>query len=130
MRPYSLDLRERIVRAVDAGQAQAAVAETFGVGRATVQRYVAQRRQRGSLAPRPFPGRAPRIGPTQAAVLQAQLDAAPDATLAEHCDRWAGGHGVRVSVATMQRAITRLGWTRKKTRPVNLTGGGARVVVQ
>ena len=110
------------MRAVDAGLTQAAVAETFGVGRATVQRYVAQRR-RGSLAPRPFPGRAALIGPTRVAALQAQVDAAPDATLAEHCARWAGDHGVRVSVATMQRAIARLGWTRKKRRstPPNRT---------
>ena len=126
MRPYSLDLRERIVRAVDAGATQTAAAETFGVGRATVQRYVAQRRRRGSLAPRPLPGRAARIGPPQAAALRAQLDASPDATLAEHCDRWTGGraaHGVRVSVATMQRTIARLGWTRKKRRstPPNRT---------
>ena len=48
---------------------------------------------------------------------------APDATLAEHCDRWVGDHGVRVSGATMQRAIARLGWTRKKRRstPANRT---------
>src|SRR5215211_1022141 len=103
MRPYSLDLRERIVRAVDAGATQAAVAEAFSVGRATVQRYVAQRR-RGSLAPRPIPGRAARIGPAQVPALRAQVEASPDATLAEHCARWAGAHGVRVSIATMQRA--------------------------
>jgi transposase len=115
MRPYSLDLRERIVRAVEAGATQVAVAEAFSVGRATVQRYVAQRR-RGSLAPRPIPGRAARIGAAQGPALRAQLDATPDATLAEHCGRWAGDQGVRVSVATMQRAIARLGWTRKKRR--------------
>ena len=123
MRPSSLDLRERIVRAVDAGATQTAAAETFGVGRATVQRYVAQRRRHGSLAPRPPPGRAARIGPPHAAALRAQLDATPDATLAEHCARWAEAHGVRVSVATMLRAIARLGWTRKKRRstPPNRT---------
>ena len=122
MRPYSIDLRERVVRAVDAGLAQAAVAATFGVGRATVQRYVAQRR-RGSLAPRPFPGRAALIRPTQLAALREQGEATPDATLAELCERWAGAHGVRVSLATMHRAIARLGWTRKKrlSTPPNRT---------
>ena len=104
------------MRAVDAGATQTAVAEAFSVGRATVQRSVAQRRRRGSLAPRPVPGRAAWIGPAQTPALRTQLDAAPDATLAEHCDRWAGAHGVRVSVATMHRAIARLGWTFKKRR--------------
>src|SRR5438105_3616521 len=99
MRAYSLDLRERIVRAVDAGATQAAVAVAFSVVRGTTQRYVAQRRRRGALAPRPLPGLAARIGPAQAAALRRQLDA----TLAEHCARWAGDHGVPVSVATMQR---------------------------
>ena len=121
MRPYSPYLRERIVRAVDAGATQAAVAERFGVGRATVQRYVAQRRHQGSLVPRPLPGRAAQIGPVQMAALRAQLDATPDATLAEHCDRWAADQGVRVSVATMQRAIARLRWTRKKRRSAPLS---------
>jgi putative transposase len=115
MRPSSRDLRERIVRAVDAGSAQGAVAQTFGVGRATVQRYVAQRR-RGDLVPRPFPGRAARIGAAQLAALRAQLGAAPDATLTGHCDRWAADQGVRVSVETMQRTVARLGWTRKNRR--------------
>jgi transposase len=100
---------------VDAGLAQGAVAQTFGVGRATVQRYVAQRR-RGPLVPRPFPGRAARIGAAQAAALRTQLGAAPDATLAGHFDRGAADQGVRVSVATTQRSVVRLGWTRKNRR--------------
>ena len=35
-------------------------------------------------------------------------------TLDEHCRVWETEHGQRVSTATMSRAITRLGWTRKK----------------
>jgi transposase len=113
MRAYSLDLRERVVRAVEAGSPRAVVARTFGVGVATVERYV--RRQRaGALAPRPSPGRPARIGPAAWPALRAQLAAAPDATLAEHCERWAMERGMRVSAATMHRAIARLGWARKK----------------
>ncbi|MFI4928306.1 MAG: helix-turn-helix domain-containing protein [Burkholderiales bacterium] len=109
-----MDLRERIVRAVEAGTPRAVAARTFGVGLATVERYV--RRQRtGALAPRSSPGRPARIGPAEQPALRAQLAAAPDATLAEHCARWAAGRGARVSVATMRRAIARLGWTRKKS---------------
>ncbi len=114
MKAYSLDLRERIVRAVAAGASQAAVARTFGVGRATVQRYLYRQREGAPLTPRPIPGRAARIGPAQEPLLRAQLADSPDATLAEHCARWEEAHGVRLSVAAMQRTIVRLGWTRKK----------------
>lgn len=113
MRAYSLDLRERIVRAVAGGMPQAVAAAQFGVGRATVERYVARQRT-GTLAPRRSPGRPARIGREAAAALRAQVTAAPDATLAEHCAQWAREQGASVSVTTMHRAIARLGWTRKK----------------
>lgn len=108
-----MDLRERIVRAVAGGMPQAVAAEQFSVGRATVERYVARQRA-GTLPPQSSPGRPARIGPAAAAALRAQLAAAPDATLAEHCVQWAQDHGEPVSVTTMHRAIARLGWTRKK----------------
>ncbi len=52
MHAYSLDLRERIVRAVEAGHARAGVARTFQVSLSTVKRYAAQHRTTGSLAPK------------------------------------------------------------------------------
>src|SRR5919206_3233973 len=112
MRAYSTDLRERIVQAVTSGQSRAAVARTFRVNLSTVKRYTAQYQRTGWVAPKPRPPRAARIGLTEQPALRAQLAAQPDATLAEHCARWAASHGVPVSVPTMFRAIARLGWTR------------------
>jgi transposase len=122
MKAYSMDLRERIVQAVAEGTAAAAVARRFRVGRATVDRYL-RRHRAGALAPRTSPGRPPRIGPPAEPSLRAQLEAAPDATLAEHVERWEQAQGSRVSVTTMHRAIARLGWTRKKrpSRPASRT---------
>jgi len=114
MRAYSIDLRERIVQAVHQGQTQLAAAHTFGVGSATVKRYVARYRRTGSLAPHPPARRPPRIGPAEYRALRTQLAAAPAATLAEHCATWEQTHGVRVSVPTMYRAIRAVDWTRKK----------------
>ena len=114
MRAYSVDLRERIVRAVETGTPQATVAARFGVGRATVQRYLYRFRADGTVTPRPIPGPSVRIGQADEPQLRAQLDATPDATLAEHCAQWEREQGVRLSIATMHRAIARLGWTRKK----------------
>jgi transposase len=72
MRAYSVDLRERIVRAVADGVPQSVAARTFGVARASVQRYVGQRGATGDLAPRTAPGPAHKIGPGAAAALRAQ----------------------------------------------------------
>jgi transposase len=115
MKAYSLDLRTRAVAAVAAGQSHLAVARRFALGRSTVQRWVAQHTARGTLAPQPIPGRPRAIGPAEEPGLRAQVRAAPDATLAEHCTAWAQEHGVTVSLTTMHRALQRLGWPRKKS---------------
>ena len=116
MRAYSTDLRERIVRAVASGRTQREAARLFGVAPITVYRYVRQQEHTGSLTPKPIPGGARRIGPGQEAALRARLEAAPEATLAEDCAWWEQTQGTPVSVATMWRAIRRLGWTRKQNR--------------
>lgn len=113
MRAYSLDLRQRIVIAVQAGQPTAVVAELFGVDRSTINRYLCLA-ERGSLAAKPLPGRARHITPDHHAALVRQVQVHPADTLAEHCQRWEQVHGVGVSIATMSRAIRRVGWTRKK----------------
>jgi len=46
--------------------------------------------------------------------LLAQVAAVPDATLADHAVRWEAEQGVRLSVATMGRALRRAGVTLKK----------------
>ena len=116
MQAYSLDLRERIVAAVDAGQPHSAVAQRFGVSLATIGNYLRLRRETGGLAPRPRPGDRPEIGADRSPALLAQLQAAPDATLEQHCATWAAEQGQVVRVSTMWRAIERTGWTYKKRR--------------
>jgi transposase len=115
MKQYPTVLRERLLRFVDAGHSQAEAARIFGVSVRTVSRWRRQQAISGDLDPRPRPGRTPRIGSDQAAALEAQVAATPDATLAEHCARWAQEHGVVVSVATMSRVLRNLGLTVKKS---------------
>ena len=116
MKAYSEDLRERVVGAVERGVPRAEVVSTFAVSLATIERWVRRQRETGSLTA----GRAPgavvvKTGGVQAA-LPERLAAHADATLAEHCSWWREASGHEVSTATMSRAITRLGWTRKKRR--------------
>jgi len=123
MRAYSIDLKERLVRAVAEGQPMREAARRFGVAVTTVKRAVVQQRETGSLARRPIPGGPRRIGKDQEAVLLARLEVAPDATILEHCAWWAEHVGQPLSEATMWRAIRRLGWTHKKKswQPANAT---------
>src|SRR5215469_2315479 len=128
MRAYSTDLKERLVRAVADGQPLRAAARRFGVAVNTVKRAVVQERETGSLARKPIAGCPRRIGPQQEAALRARLEAAPDATVLEHCAWWAEQSGQHLSEATMWRAIRRLGWTQKKRhwQPANATSRRAK----
>jgi transposase len=114
MRPYSQDLRERVVKAVDEGLSRSQIVKLFGVASATIKRYLKLRRDTGSLAPKPIPGYPPRkVGALQEGLLP-QLEAHPDATLEEHCKLWEEKTGMKVSISTMSDATRRLRWTRKK----------------
>jgi transposase len=115
MRAYSTDLKERLVRAVAQGQPMREAARRFGVAVTTVKRAVVQQRETGSLARKPIPGGPRTIGREQEAILRARLEAAPDATVLEHCAWWEEHHGQQLSEATMWRSIRRLGWTHKKS---------------
>src|SRR5260370_17771995 len=55
-RPYSRDLRERVVRAVEGGLSRRRAASVFGVGIATVIDWVAVWRASGRLAAKPMGG--------------------------------------------------------------------------
>ena len=58
--------------------------------------------------------RDPEVRPAQSPMLRAQVAATPDATLAEHRDRWAADQGVHMSVSGLHRALVRLEITRKQ----------------
>ena len=109
MRAYSMDLRERVVAAVDAGMSQSQAAERFGVSLRTVERYLARRRATGSLAAtEQRHGPQPRVRRALQAWLPDRLETAADATLAEHAAAFAAAKGIEVSLASMSRAIADL----------------------
>jgi transposase len=82
MKTYSLDLRERVVAAVDRKEgAWAAIAARFRVSRAWVGKLLSQRRRTGSIAPRPrHASSPPALDAAALRRLRAAVGAAPDAT--------------------------------------------------
>jgi transposase len=112
MRPYSDDLRERIVRVIDGGEySLRQIAHLFCVSLSFLVRLLQHRRATGSIQPKPHAG-----GPTprlDAAAQQRLLDLVrqqPDATLAELRDRL----GIACSLMTIARVLRRHRITRKK----------------
>jgi len=118
MKPYSLDLREKILRAYDARLgSQRALAALFGVSRTFVEQLLQRRRSTGTIAPRPHAGgRKPSCDAAAQEAVRQLLCEQADATLEELCTRLLQRQGLRVSVPTMSRLLTRLGLPRKKSR--------------
>ena len=113
-RAYSVDLRERSLRALASGITATEVARLFDVSPSSLSRWQRQQRTTGTLTPGQSPGRPRTIGTAAEPALAAQVAATPDATLAEHCAQWAKTHGVTLSPTTMGRTLARLGLPLKK----------------
>lgn len=116
MNAYSKDLRLRVLRAVERGMPRREIADLFGISRPTIGRYVKLKASGCEIAPKPSPGRKAKIleSSYHKRALWRQLEENDTATLQEHCQMFEKKRGVSVSVATMSRAVRRLGWSFKK----------------
>ena len=112
MRAYSLDLRERVVAAVDHHDGSIRwIARIFRVSTTLIVRLLQRRRSTGTLAPAPHRGGpSPALGPDDLERLASLVREQPDATLEQLRQRG----GFRCSLKTLWMALNRLGLTRKK----------------
>ncbi len=114
MGSYSLDLRERIVKAhLEEGQSHSVVARRFGVSRWSVRRYL-NRAAAGSLAPTPHPGRRQRLDEAGCEVLRAQVAEHHDWTLEQHAAALTEATGIPIKKSSVGNYLKRLGITHKK----------------
>jgi transposase len=111
---YSIDLRERVLAAVDVGQqTQEQIARMFLVSSRWIRKLVARRAETGEIGPKPNPGgRKPLVQGETAQALRDAIAKDPDATLAELRE----AIGFEGCTVTIWRAIERLKITRKKSR--------------
>jgi transposase len=117
MNAYSLDLRTRIVEAVDRHLgSQGAVAALFGVSRSLVKKLLRQRRETGSVAPKPHGGgHPPKLTAKKGEAVRSYiLDVKKDASLAEVQTYGARRWKIGLSQATVSRLLVSLGLPRKK----------------
>jgi transposase len=118
-RPYSVDLRERVVRAVEAGLSRRAAARRFEVSVSFVIKLLQRWQRRGTVQPERYGGWKRAILAAHAARVHALLRAEPDLTIAELRSRLAA-EAIQVSPAAISRFLTAEGLTRKKRRSTRL----------
>lgn len=114
----SLDLRSRAVEAYERGDGSLdAIAARFAVGRASLIRWRALRRDTGALDPRPSAGGTP-YAVTEAGEALLRQWIADDPSTAQHvmADRLVAAGQPPVSQQTVGRTLARMGYTRKKSR--------------
>jgi len=122
MKPYSVDLRQRVLDDCDGGLGTKAVAEKYSVSESWVRRLKQRRREDGSIEPRTAtPGPAPALAAHHDR-LRALVRDNPGLSAGEYRDRL----GARVAVVTVWRALRRLGLTFKKSPPGGRAGPPGR----
>jgi transposase len=113
--PTPPQVRRVIVRLRQEGRTYEQIAELVGVGQATVNRILRRYRETGSLEPlAPGGGNLSPLRGKVASKLKALVLAAPDATVAEMAAALQKAEKLATSRSSVQRALTRLGYSRKK----------------
>lgn len=116
MQAYSLDLRQRVVRAYEEGDDSVAeVAEQFSVSIGFVKKMLCQWRATGDLTPKPHGGGKPvSLSAELRRKLRGKVRGQNDITLTELQDFLAAEERTSVHVATISRALKELDLPRKK----------------
>jgi transposase len=115
-RPYSLDLRERVVAQVAYGLTHQEVADLNGIVSSTVSKWCGRDRETGSPAAKPMGGRRPRKLADERNWLLARVAEKPDLTLHELLAELADKREVVVACDTLWRFLRREGISFKKNR--------------
>ena len=114
MRPYSEDLRRKIVAAVERGMPKTEAARTFGVSLSSVKRYRRLAFREEPLAPRKGGGRPPKADAATARLLEEDVARRPYAAARERADFLRTMSGVGLSESTIRRLLhKKLGFSQK-----------------
>ena len=110
MKPYSMDLRERVLKDSDAGQSTREVALKYDVSESWVRRLKQRRRENGEVAPRSSRNRRQPKWLAMVDQIETLVAEKPDTTLRELRDAL----GKDISIQSLSRALRSLQLTFKK----------------
>src|SRR5579871_4350274 len=114
MRPFSEDLRSRIVAARLDGAGTGEVSHLFRVSRSTVERLWNQHCRQGHVKPKQIGGYRRSILAEHAGVLDRWINRKSDITLMELRERCREELGVRVGINALWHQLRRMGLSSKK----------------
>ncbi len=116
MKPYSQDLRDRVLAAVkETNLSQAKIAKAFKISQSALEKWLQRQRETGACTALPHGGGQPRALIDCEAFIRTQVKKQPDSTLEELCARVADAKGVQSSPSMMSRELQRLRLPRKKS---------------
>lgn len=113
-----MDLRQRIITALEEEPSSIAVGARFEVSASAVRKLRLKAERTGSIEPDPLPGRERLVSGDVEDRLRELVREHPDATLKVLCELLAAETDVSVSETTMWRQLERMGITLKKKRCV------------
>ncbi len=117
MKTYSLDLRQRLVDAVDDGiDTYREIAEQFGVHESYIYKLLRQRRNLGHIAPLPHGGAPLKLHDKALNTLTELVEQEPDLTLDELRLQLRKKIKINVSVSTIWYGLEKRDWSVKKRR--------------
>jgi putative transposase len=125
MAAISLDLRKRILDALEEDSSSLRVGKRFSVSPSFVRKLRIQVRETGDPTAGKAPGKERLVKGATERRLRKLAAKRPDATLVELSELLARATDVAVSETTMWRSLRRLGLTRKKS-PSKPRNGSAR----
>jgi transposase len=115
MKPYSIDFREKVVKAYEEENTSIRkLATKFDVSKAFVHRLLKQKKIKGHVQPEKQGGTMKSELDGYSTQLAEMVEKYPDATLSEYCEYWGETHNQWVSTSTMCRALQRQQLTLKK----------------
>ena len=114
--PMSLDLRERIVRAVEGGSSIREAARRFAVSPSAAIKLMQRVRASGSAAPDRYGGYRRPLLAAYEADLRRLVEMTPDITLAELQAALKRRFGIEAGLSTIHNTLRRLGLRLKKNR--------------
>jgi transposase len=113
MKPYSEDLRTRIVKAVEEGMSKSRAARLFGVSLSSVKRYSKIANRGDPLTPSKGGGRPPTTDEATKKLLEEDVKERPAPTVSASRRFWERTRGTAQRDSTVRRLLRRMGFTQK-----------------